>query len=30
MLAAALEKSASRAYINTDQILLDALKALGF
>ena len=30
MLAAALEKSASRAYINTDQIILDALTALGF
>ena len=30
MLNAALEKSASRAYINTDQIMLDALKALGF
>ena len=30
MLAAALEKSSSRTYINTDQIILDALKALGF
>ena len=30
MLTAALDNSASRAYINTDQIILDALKALGF
>ena len=30
MLTAALEKSASRAYINTDQIMLNAFKALGF
>ena len=30
MLTAALEKSASHAYINTNQIMLNALKALGF
>ena len=30
MLTVALEKSSSRAYINTDQIMLDALKTLGF
>ena len=30
MLFAALEKRLSRAYINTDQIMLDALKALRF
>ena len=30
MLTAALENSLSHAYINTDQIMLDAVKALGF